>query len=411
MAVAHGQIEERQLHEAAAAIAGTVRETPVLSAGELSRRVGTRVRLKAENLQVTGSFKARGATNSIRQLSEAELAAGVVAASAGNHAQAVAFAARSAGSKALLVMPERASLAKVAAVRQYGGEVVFVDGGYDEAQAEAARLSDERGMRVVHAFDQPEVVAGQATVGLEIAKQAPDTRLIVVPLGGGGLAGGIGLAVASALPEARVVGVQAAGCAPYIDSLAAHRPVGARSANTICDGIAVKRPGDYTLPIVERYLDEVVTVTDDEVAEAMVLLLERSKLVVEGAGAVAVAALMHGRVKAPGDGAVCAVLSGGNVDATLLSECIRLGETASRRRIVLSTVVPDRPGALSSLLAVVAGHGGNVVDVEHLRDGLDLHVGETAIKLVLQTHGPEHSDEILAAARAEGFSIRVERDA
>jgi threonine dehydratase len=248
-------------------------------------------------------------------------------------------------------------------------------------------------------------------VGLEIAQQAPDTRLIVVPLGGGGLAGGIGLAIAATLPEARVVGVQAAGCAPYIDSLAAHRPVGARSANTICDGIAVKRPGDYTLPIVERYLDEVVTVEDDEVAEAMVLLLERSKLVVEGAGAVAVAALMQGRVKPPSDGAVCAVLSGGNVDATLLSECIRLGETAARRRMVLSTVVPDRPGALSSLLQVVAGRGANVVDVEHLRDGIDLHVGETAIKLVLQTRGAEHSDEILAAAREEGFTVRVERDA
>ncbi|MBN1530329.1 MAG: threonine ammonia-lyase [Thermoleophilaceae bacterium] len=411
MAVAREHMEERLLHEAAEAIAGTVRETPVVPAGELSRRVGARVRLKAENLQVTGSFKARGATNSIRQLSEAELANGVVAASAGNHAQAVAFAARAAGSRALLVMPERASLAKVAAVRQYGGEVVFVDGGYDEAQSEAARLSGERGMRVVHAFDQPEVVAGQASVGLEIARQAPDTRLVVVPLGGGGLAGGIGLAVAAVLPEARVVGVQAAGCAPYIDSLAAHRPVGARSANTICDGIAVKRPGDYTLPIVERYLDEVVTVNDDEVAEAMVLLLERSKLVVEGAGAVAVAALMQGRVKPPAGGDVCAVLSGGNVDATLLAECIRLGETAARRRMVLSTVVPDRPGALSSLLAVVAGRGANVVDVEHLRDGIDLHVGETAIKLVLQTRGAEHSDEILAAAREEGFTVRVETDA
>jgi threonine dehydratase len=411
MAVARDHIEERKLHEAAEGIAGIVRETPVVPAGELSRRVGTRVRLKAENLQVTGSFKARGATNAIRQLSREELAAGVVAASAGNHAQAVAFAARAEGSKALLVMPERASLAKVAAVRQYGGEVEFVDGGYDEAQAAAARLSEERGMRVVHAFDQPEVVAGQASVGLEIARQAPDTRLVVVPLGGGGLAGGIGLAIAATLPEARVVGVQAAGCAPYIDSLAAHRPVGARSANTICDGIAVKRPGDYTLPIVERYLDEVVTVEDDEVAEAMVLLLERSKLVVEGAGAVAVAALMQGRVKPPSDGAVCAVLSGGNVDATLLSECIRLGETAARRRMVLSTVVPDRPGALSSLLQVVAGRGANVVDVEHLRDGIDLHVGETAIKLVLQTRGSEHSDEILAAARKEGFTVRVETDA
>jgi threonine dehydratase len=411
MAEVSDRIEERTMREAAEGIAGVVRETPVVPAGELSRRVGTRVRLKAENLQVTGSFKARGATNAIRRLSQEELAAGVVAASAGNHAQAVAFAARAEGSRALCVMPESAPLAKVAAVRQYGGEIEFVDGGYDEAQAAAARLSEERGMRVVHAFDQPEVVAGQASVGLEIARQAPDTRLVVVPLGGGGLAGGIGLAIAATLPEARVVGVQAAGCAPYIDSLAAHRPVGARSANTICDGIAVKRPGDYTLPIVERYLDEVVTVEDDEVAEAMVLLLERSKLVVEGAGAVAVAALMQGRVKPPSDGAVCAVLSGGNVDATLLSECIRLGETAARRRMVLSTVVPDRPGALSSLLQVVAGRGANVVDVEHLRDGIDLHVGETAIKLVLQTRGAEHSDEILAAAREEGFTVRVERDA
>ena len=299
----------------------------MLPAGELSRRVGTRVRLKAENLQVTGSFKARGATNSISRLSDAELEAGVVAASAGNHAQAVAFAARSAGSRALLVMPERASLAKVAAVRQYGGEVTFVDGGYDEAQAEAARLARDRGMRVVHAFDQPEVVAGQASVGLEIARQAPDTRLVVVPLGGGGLAGGIGLALAAALPQARVVGVQAAGCAPYIDSLAAHRPVGARSANTICDGIAVKRPGDYTLPIVERYVDEVVTVTDDEVAEAMVLLLERSKLVVEGAGAVAVAALMHGRVDAPEDGA-CARSSRA---ATWTRRCCPSASASARR--------------------------------------------------------------------------------
>ena len=201
-----------------------------------------------------------------------------------------------------------------------------------------------------------------------------------------------------------MVGVQAEACAPYIDSLAAHRPIGARSANTICDGIAVKRPGDFTLPLVERYVDEVVTVSDDEVAEAMVLLLERSKLVVEGAGAVAVAALMHGRVAAPAEGEVCAVLSGGNVDASLLSECIRLGETAAGRRMVLSTVVPDRPGALAGLLRVVAEHGGNVVDVEHLRDGIDLHVRETAIKLVLQTRGPDAKPgDPRRGPRAEGF--------
>jgi threonine dehydratase len=411
MSVAPETVTSADVEDAARLIAGRVRETPLLAAGELSRRIGARVLLKAENLQLTGSFKARGATNTIRRLSEEVLAAGVVAASAGNHAQAVAFAARDAGARAVLVMPEQAPLAKVAAVRQYGGEVRLVEGGYDEAGAEARRLAEERGMTLVHAFDQPLVVAGQGTVGLEIAHQGPGVRLIVVPLGGGGLASGIGLAAAAALPDARVVGVQAEACAPYVDSLAARRPVGARSANTICDGIAVKRPGDFTLPLVDRFVDDVVTVSDDEVAEAMVLLLERSKLVVEGAGAVAVAALMQGRVAAPAEGEVCAVLSGGNVDASLLSECIRLGETAAGRRMVLSTVVPDRPGALAGLLRVVAECGANVVDVEHLRDGIDLHVRETAIKLVLQTGGPDMNMELLESARAEGFSIKVETEA
>ena len=411
MAVAREAVSARDIEDAARLIAGKVRATPVLPAGELSRRVGAPVVLKAENLQLTGSFKARGATNMIARLPDTALRAGVVAASAGNHAQAVAAAARDAGARAVLVMPEQAPVSKVAAVRQYGGEVRLHGGNYDDAHAEAARLVEEEGLTAVHAFDQAEVVAGQGTVGLEIARQAPETRLVVVPLGGGGLAAGIGLAVAEWLPGARVVGVQAEACAPYIDSLAAHRPIGARSANTICDGIAVKRPGDFTLPLVERYVDEVVTVSDDEVAEAMVMLLERTKQVVEGAGAVAVAALMQGRVAAPAEGQVCAVLSGGNVDASLLSECIRLGETAAGRRMVLSTIVPDRPGALSGLLEVVAEHGGNVVDVEHLRDGIDLHVRETAINLVLQTRGPDASQEILDAVRAQGFPVRVERQA
>jgi threonine dehydratase len=411
MAVAREAVSASDVEDAARLIAGKVRETPVLPAGELSRRVGAPVVLKAENLQLTGSFKARGATNMIGRLPAEALRAGVVAASAGNHAQAVACAARDAGARAVLVMPEQAPVSKVAAVRQYGGEVRLHGGNYDDANAEAARLVEAEGLTAVHAFDQAEVVAGQGTVGLEIARQAPDVKLVVVPLGGGGLASGVGVAVTEWLPGARVVGVQAEACAPYIDSLAAHRPIGARSANKICDGIAVKRPGDFTLPLVERYVDEVVTVSDDQVAEAMVLLLERSKLVAEGAGAVAVAALMHGCVKAPLEGDVCAVLSGGNVDASLLSEAIRLGETAAGRRIVLSTVVPDRPGSLAALLRIVAEHSGNVVDVEHLRDGIDLHVRETAIKLVLQTSGPGSSKEILAAARAEGFSVRVETDA
>jgi threonine dehydratase len=258
-------------------------------------------------------------------------------------------------------------------------------------------------------FDDPEVIAGQGTVGLEIAESAPATRLVIVPLGGGSLASGVAIAVKSRIPDARVIGVQAAACAPYLESVAAHRPIGARSAYTICDGIAIKRPGEVTLPLVERHLDRIVTVTDDEVAQAMVLLLERSKLVVEGAGAVGVAALLTGKVEPPEDGEACALLSGGNVDASRLAECIRLGETAVGRRIVLWTVVPDRPGALSALLRVVAEQGANVVDVEHLREGVELHVRETAIQLVLQTDGPEHSEALLEAVRAEGFDARLQR--
>jgi len=390
-------------------IGARVRRTPILPAGELSRRVGARTVLKAENLQLTGSFKVRGAFNRLLQLSDAERAAGVVAASAGNHAQGLAFAARELGIHATAVMPAGAPLSKVAAVKQYGGEVILNEGTYDDAKHAADELARAQGKTIVHAFDHPQVVAGQGTVGLEIAEDLPGVRVVVVPLGGGGLATGVAIAVKSLVPGARVVGVQAEACAPYIDSLAAHRPIGARSANTICDGVAVKQPGELTLPLVERWLDEVVTVSDDEAAEAMVLLLERSKLVVEGAGAVAVAALMHGKVEPPADGEVCAILSGGNVDASLLAECIRLGETAAGRRIVLATVVPDRPGSLAALLQIVAQHGGNVVDVEHLREGMDLHLRETAIHLVLQSNGPEHDKEILDAVKAEGFPVRIER--
>ncbi len=411
MAVGQASVSARDVELARATIVDRIRQTPLVPAGDLSRRVGAEVCLKAENLQRTGSFKIRGATNRLARLSAAERDAGVVAASAGNHAQAVALAARRVGVRATLCMPEGAPLAKLAAVRQYEGEVRPVAGSYDECGQAARAVAEREGKTLVHAFDDPDVVAGQGSVGLEIAEQAPRTRLVVVPLGGGGLAAGIALAVKDRLEDVRVVGVQAEACAPYPSSLAAHRPVGARSSRTIADGVAVKRPGELTLPLVERLVDEVVTVSDDEIAQAMVLLLERSKMVVEGAGAVAVAALMHGHVEPPSAGRVCAVLSGGNVDASLLAECIRLGETAAGRRIVLATVVPDQPGALAGLLRVVADHGANVLDVEHLRDGIDLHVRETAIQLVLQTNGRDHGEAIVEAARAEGFSVAVEHKA
>jgi threonine dehydratase len=392
------------VERAARNIAGLVRDTPTLPAGALSRSFGAPVVLKAESLQLTGSFKIRGATNAILGLSEEQRRAGVVAASAGNHAQAVALAAARIGAHATLCMPLGAPLAKLEAVRQYGGEVRLVPGSYDEAQ-DAAR---EEGKTLVHAFDDPVVVAGQGTVGLEIARDVPDARVIVVPLGGGGLISGVAIAAKAALPDVRVVGVQAEACAPYPESLAAHRPMGARSARTIADGVAIKRPAELTLALVERYVDEVVCLSDDEIAQAMVYLLERSKLVVEGAGATAVAAILHGYVKPPADGRCCAVLSGGNVDASLLVECIRMGETAAGRRTVFKTVVPDRPGALSGLLRVVADKGANIVDVAHLREGVDLHVRETMIRVVVQTNGREHAAAIAEAMRDEGFAIEIE---
>jgi threonine dehydratase len=402
-------VSAADVERAAELIAGDVRETPVLPAGELSRRLGAPVVLKAECLQLTGSFKVRGVFHKMGRLSREELDRGVVAASAGNHAQAVALAAARLTSETDLVMPPEAPRAMLSAVRAYGGEVHLVEGTYEEASEAARAFAEREGKTLVPPFDDPQIVAGQGSVGLEIARQAPATRLVVVPLGGGGLASGVAIAIKSRLGEARVVGVQAEACAPYPPSLAAHRPIGARSASTICDGIAVKRPGDLTLPLVERHLDGVATVSDDEVAEAMVLLLERSKLGVEGAGAAGAAALLAGKVQPPANGETCVVLSGGNVDATRLAECIRLGETAAGRRIVLWTVVPDRPGALAALLRVVAEHGANVVDVEHIREGVELHVRETAIELVLQTDGPEHGKRILDAVRAEGFSTRLER--
>jgi threonine dehydratase len=350
------------------------------------------VGLKAENLQTTGSFKLRGAANAISKLSRDRLARGIVAARAGNHAQAVAHAAGQAGAEATVCMPAECPLAKLEAVRALGAAVRLVEGSYEDAQEAARGLAESDGSVLVHAFADPDVVAGQGTVGLEIADDAPDTRLIVVPMGGGGLASGVAIAAKARLDGVRVVAVQAAD----------------RSRRTIADGIAVKGPAELTLQLVREHVDDVVAVTDDEIAQAMVHLIERSKLVVEGAGAAGVAAVLCGRVEAPSDGSACIVLSGGNVDASLLAECIRMGETAAGRRAVLKTVLPDRPGALDALLRVVADHGANIVDVEHLREGVDLHVRETLIRLVIQTRGREHGLEIADAMRSRGFDVDVE---
>lgn len=390
-------IEVRDVVRAADAVTGVARQTPVQPARRLARQVGGDVWLKLENLQVTGSFKTRGAINRMSAMNDSEREAGVIAASAGNHAQAVAWTARRFGMSATLFMPEEAPLAKIAAVREYGGEVELVKGMLDEAFVAAQARAEESGATFIHAFDDPLVIAGQGTIGLELLEQVPDIGTVIVPIGGGGLISGIATVLRDARPDVRVIGVQSDAVAPFAGIDAESQK------STICDGIAVKKPGEITRPLVEKLVDEVVTVSDDEAAQAMVFLIERSKQVVEGAGAVGAAALLHEKVKPAAAGATVVVLSGGNVDAMLLVEAIRLGETAAGRRMILATKIPDRPGGLARLLALVAEVGANVLDVEHLRDGMDLHVRETAVQLVLQTRGPDHDERIIAAVREAGY--------
>jgi threonine dehydratase len=384
-----------EIEEARRRLDGVARATPVVSSETLGRLVGRPVWLKAENLQRTGSFKIRGAFNRISTLTEAEREAGVVTASAGNHGQAVAWAAREAGVRATVLMPEDAPAAKVEATRSYGAEVVLAGAGYDEANA-AAQQRAEVGETLVHAFEDPLVVAGQGTLGLELAEQLEaDVETIVVPIGGGGLAAGIALALHELRPQLRIVGVQAAACAPF----AGEEPTG----STIADGIAVKKPGKHTKAILEERLAGVVTVSDVEIAEAILLVSERCKLTVEGAGAASVAALLAGKVE--GSGPACALLSGGNIDASALIEVLRHGLTRAGRYLVIRTRVYDRPGNLAHLLALVAEEHANVLGVDHHREGMDLPVTGTEIELTLAMRDEEHCGELTERLESEGFPV------
>ena len=368
--------------------------TPVYSSTTLSRRAGRTLHLKAENLQRTGSFKVRGAVNKLEALTPEEREAGVIAASAGNHGQALAWAARRAGAKATIFVPEDAPMAKVDAARNYGADVVFAGAGYDEAY-EAAHERAAAGATLVHAFEDEVVIAGQGTLGLELADQLPEFELLVVPVGGGGLAAGIAIALKDVRPDVRIVGVQAAMCAPF-----AGDPVG---AYTMADGIAVKKPGALTSAILRDRLDDVVTVTEDEIAHAIVLLLERVKLVVEGAGAAPVAALLAGKVT--GSGPACALLSGGNIDPSLLIEVARYSLAHAGRFLVLRTHVPDRPGELAKLLSLIAGERVNVIAVQHHREGFEIPLSETGVELTLQTRDEEHCLEVIARMQEWGYDV------
>jgi threonine dehydratase len=379
------------------AVESVARRTPVLGSRTLSERLGGAVALKAENMQRTGSFKIRGATAKLAALGEAGCARGVVAASAGNHAQAVAAAAHARGVPCEVYVPTDAPIAKLAATRGHGA-VVHVGGeSVMECLATARERSERDGLALVHPFDDPDIVAGQGTLGLELLEDVPDLAKVIVPVGGGGLCAGVALAVKSARPDVEVVGVQAAACAPVPESLRRGSPVKAASSLTIADGIAVKQPGDLTLPLLEHWTDEMAVVSEEAIAEAMVLLMERAKLVVEGAGAAGVAALLEERIAPAPRGTTVAVLSGGNVDAGLLASIARRHETVAGRRLVLLARVDDRPGALARMLDRVGRTGANVVDVSHVREGIDLHVRETGVQLVLETRGREHAVRVMDA--------------
>jgi threonine dehydratase len=375
-----------EIEQARARLSGIARVTPVYGSETLSRLAGRPVHLKTENLQRTGSFKIRGAVNKLATLGDVERAAGVVAASAGNHAQAVAWAAREVGVKATIFVPQDAPMAKVEATRSYGAEVEMGGEGLEEAVTAAQKRVAATGATFVHPYEDEVIVAGQGTIGLELAEQVPDVETVLVPIGGGGLAAGIGLALRAARPGVRIVGVRAA-----------------TDAFAIADGIAVKQPGELTGPILDEVLDDVVEVAGEDIAQAIVLLLERTKLVVEGAGAVGIAALLEGKV--PGDGPVAVVLSGGNIDASTLITVMRYGVTLAGRHLVVRTHVPDRPGELLKLLQLVAEARVNVLSVEHRREGVDIPVGATGIDLTLLARDEEHSGAIVREMQGWGYEV------
>jgi threonine dehydratase len=380
-----------------------ISETPMLHSRALSETVGGPVYLKCENMQRTGSFKVRGAYVRIARLSEAERARGVVAASAGNHAQGVAFAAGLLGCAATVIMPEGAPLPKVAATRGYGAQVMLRGTCVEDALAAALAHAERTGAVFIHPFDHADVVAGQGTVGFEILEQCPQARTVVVPVGGGGLASGVAVAIKDLDPSVNVVGVQAEAVAPYPGSLAAGHPVAVQAGPTMADGIAVSRPGDIPFAILSELADRVVTVSEESLSRGLLLCLERAKQVVEPAGAAGVAALLeHARDFVP---PVVVVLSGGNIDPLLLSKLLRHGLTAAGRYLAFHCRLPDQPGSLAKLLGDLADLGANVLEVGHERLGPRLHVNEAEVALVVETRGPAHCDDVISALRSAGYTL------
>ncbi|MFD6224663.1 threonine ammonia-lyase [Nocardia asteroides] len=398
-----------RIEAAARLLAPVIRRTPTVGSRVLSERVGTQVLLKCENLQRTGSFKPRGAYNRIAHLPAAERARGVVAASAGNHAQGVAWSAAELGITSTVFMPVGASLPKLVATRAYGAEVHQVGDTIDESLSAAQEFADRTGATLIHPFDHPDIVAGQATVALEILEQVPDVGTVVVPTGGGGLLAGVVVALRALAPHVEVIGVQAAEAAAWPDSLAAGKPVRVPRMATMADGIAVGLPGAVPFAHVAEHVREIVTVDEDALSKALLLCLERAKLVVEPAGAAGVAALLTSTLRERAlPGPVVTILTGGNIDPLLLTRVIGHGLSAAGRYLAMRVTIADRPGALSALLGVAGRAGASVVDIVHSRTGMWLAVDEVEVSLTVETRGPAHRDDVLAALRDAGFRVHAE---
>ena len=390
------------IYKASTVLQDVVRKTQLIHTDKINPDCN--VFLKPENLQVTGSFKVRGAGFKISQLTDEEKAHGVIACSAGNHAQGVALAARRYGIPALICMPSGAPISKVEATREMGAEICLVPGVYDDAYAKARQLNEEKNMTFIHPFDDEMVIAGQGSVGMEILNENPDIDVIFVPIGGGGLIAGLAYAVKNLKPDCRVVGVQAAGAPSMAESLKKGEIITLSSVDTVADGIKVKTPGDLTFDMCREYVDEVVTVSEGEIASAILTVLEKQKLVAEGAGAVGIAAAMYHKVNIEGK-KVCALLSGGNVDVTMLERILTRGLAKEGRTVTFSTVLPDQPHALASFLTVVSSMGANVLDVSHERRNLRAAIGSCVVQLSLETRDKAHIQEILSSLRRAGYEV------
>ena len=392
----------QDVRRAQSSIAHLVLKTPMLPARSLGDLAGCELLLKAENLQRAGSFKVRGAANKIAALSPSQRAKGVIAASAGNHAQGVALAAGYAGIPCTVVMPVGASLPKVEATRGYGATVLLEGDDFDQAQMHAKRVMRENDLIFIHAFDDPAIIAGQGTIGLEMLEQVSDLDTVVVPMGGGGLISGIALAIKETAPGVGVIGVQVAAATAVVDSYKANQRLTVKPEATVADGIAVGTPGELTIPLVQRYVDDMVVVEEDEVTQAMMLLLERSKLLVEGAGAVGLAAVLGGKIRVAGK-KVAVVLSGGNVDSHLIARVVESGLAHAGRYLVLRVMLKDRPGQLSRLLSVVSDSQANVLDIGHLRHAPTVHLGHVEVLLTLETRNYTHAEEVWERLRSAGY--------